>query len=139
MKYATQFTALAVGVSILAALTLAGCGGGKTPMAKVEGEVKFNGEPIEKGSIVFVPSDGKGPTAGGEITNGQFSVLVPPGPRRIEIRSSKVVGKRKAYDTPDSPTFDITEELIPPVYNSQSTLTKDIQMPRTRVDLDLKR
>ena len=138
MKYGRRFAALAVCASIFGAVAAAGCGGGTIPMAKVKGEVKLDGKPIEKGTIAFLPSDGKGPTAGGDITNGQFSVLVPPGPKRIEIHSSKVVGQRKAFDTPDSPMMDIAEELIPPAYNVQSTLTHKVEMPDTTINLDLK-
>jgi hypothetical protein len=139
MKHPWRLIAVPIWAGVFAAVALVGCGGGKVPMAKVHGEVKFDGKPIEKGTITFLPSDGKGATAGGEITNGQFSVLVPPGPKRIEVRSPKVVGQRKAFDTPDSPTFDIIEELIPPAYNVNSTLTHDVEMPETGIDLDLER
>ena len=106
-------------------------------MAHVDGEIKFEGEPIEKGNILFAPSDGTGPTAGGEITNGQFSISVPPGLKRIEVRSPKVVGQRKVSEGPVSPS-EVMEERIPSTYNRKSTLTKEIQMPQTRIDLDLK-
>jgi len=138
MTISTRFTATAVYVGLLAATALVGCGGSQHSMAKVEGEVKFDGKPIEKGNILFLPSDGKGPTAGGDIANGRFSVLVAPGPKRIEVHWPKVVGKRKQFDTPDSPTLDVVEELIPLAYNVRSTLTENIEAPQTRVDLDLK-
>jgi hypothetical protein len=37
-----------------------------------------------------------------------------------------VIGKKKAYDTPDSPTVDVVEELVPARYNSQSELRMTI-------------
>jgi hypothetical protein len=124
-------------VVLVAAVALLGCGGNRNAMAKVEGDVKFDGQPIEKGSITFLPTDGKGATVGAEITAGKFSLLVPPGPKRIEVYWPRIVGKQRMYDTPDSPTVDVVEELIPPVYNIRSTLTQDIAMPKTRVALDL--
>ena len=36
---------------------------------------------------------------------------------------AKVVGKRKMYETPDSPTVDVVEELLPERYNAQSELS----------------
>lgn len=139
MKSGTHSTAPALCAGILASVMLAGCGGSEIPMAEVEGEVKFDGQPIEWGTITFVPSDGKGPTTGGHITNGQFSVMVPPGAKRIEVSSPNVVGQRREFDTPDSPLIDVTKELLPADYNVNSTLLRDVELPKTRIDLDLSR
>ena len=65
MKSGTHSTARAWCAGILASVMLAGCGGSEIPMAEVEGEVKFDGKPIEWGTITFVPSDGKGSSACG--------------------------------------------------------------------------
>src|SRR5262245_33538900 len=70
-----------------------GCSARGIPMADVRGEVKYDGTAIERGTITFQPADGKGPSAGGEIQQGQFSLQVPPGVKRVEIRALKVVGK----------------------------------------------
>jgi hypothetical protein len=116
---------------------VAGCGRGGLPMADVHGEVKFDGQPIETGSIAFHPEDGLGPSTGGEIKNGQYSARVPPGTKKIEIRGSKRVGTRKP--TPENPVEEpIYMELIPPIYNIQTTLSKQVKMPDTQIDLDLK-
>ena len=39
--------------------------------------VEMDGNPVEAGTIMFVPVDGQTPTAGGEIKNGRYSVRVP--------------------------------------------------------------
>src|SRR5687768_10686285 len=70
-----------------------GCGPGGVPMAEVHGQAKYDGAAIDRGTITFQPVDGKGPSAGGEIQNGKFSLLVPPGVKRVEIRALKLVGK----------------------------------------------
>ena len=71
----------------------------------------------------LVPTDPtKGGTAGATIKDGKFTADVPVGELRVEISAPKVVGKRKAYDTPDSPTVDIVEDLIPARYNVNSEL-----------------
>jgi hypothetical protein len=36
--------------------------------------------------------------------SGKFSSEVPIGESKVEIRVPKVVGKKKLYDTPDSPS-----------------------------------
>ena len=32
------------------------------------------------------------------------------------------------YDTPDSPVYDVTEELLPKRYNAQSELTLNVEV-----------
>ena len=141
MRSRWHYRVVIVAATALGALTmtgLAGCGKSKMPMAKVHGEVKYDGEPVEKGSIAFHPADGNGPSAGGEIRQGKFSALVPPGMKRVEVRGSKLVGKRKP--TPENPVEeDIFQEYIPPVYNIRSNLSQEVKMPETKIDLDLKR
>lgn len=83
----------------------------------------MNGQPLEKGLIRFDPMDGRTASAEAAIANGKFRVETPVGDKKVSISAAKVVGKRKMYNTPDSPTVDITEELLPAKYNSQSTLT----------------
>lgn len=55
---------------------------------------------------------------------------------KVEIRSPKVIGTRKVYDTPDSPMIDITTELVPEKYNTKSTLTIDVDLGQDRNDLE---
>ena len=78
------------------------------------------------------------PAVGGDIKDGRFSVLVPPGAKRIEVRAPKVVGKRKPFDTADSVAVDVIEDLLPAAYNTQSKLSHKIEMPETIIQLDLK-
>jgi hypothetical protein len=74
---------LVVALSLGAA---AGCGGGSG--TTVTGTVTFNGQPVESGTISFVPEDGKSAPAGGEVRNGSFSVKnVSPGKNRVEVSS----------------------------------------------------
>jgi hypothetical protein len=84
--------------------------------------VTLDGAPLADGLINFVAVDQQTQTVEAKITGGRFSAAVPPGEKRVEIRAAKVTGKRKMYDTPDSPTVDIVEELLPPRYNAESEL-----------------
>ena len=89
----------------------------------VTGTVTLDGQPLKSGLIRFVPVDGQTPTAESTITDGEFSAQVPVGEKRVSISAPKVVGQRRAYQTPDSPSIDVVEELLPPRYNVQSELT----------------
>ncbi len=123
-------------VALLGATFVWGCGGDKLPTVK--GKVTLDGQPLENGAISFVPADGATATAGGVITNGEYSIEVPPGPKKVEITASKVVGQRPAYEgDPNSPMIDITESIIPPRYNTQTELTREVQPGENTFDFDL--
>jgi hypothetical protein len=89
----------------------------------VTGTVTLDGKPLAAGEIRFVPADGQSATAGATIYEGQFTAAVPPGEKKVQISAPKVTGKKKMYDTPDSPTVDTVQELLPARYNVQTELT----------------
>src|ERR1019366_3447045 len=103
-----------LGGFLLAMLILVGCNSDN--LAEIKGTVKFDGKPIDKGSIQFFPVDGNAATAGGEIIDGNYSVKVPATLMKVTISWPKVVGKKKLYDTPDSPERPIFEQVLPPKY-----------------------
>jgi hypothetical protein len=62
---------------------LLGCG---AKQAQVSGTVKFEGEPVAKGYISFLPDDGEGSTAGGTIEDGKYSVSgMAPGRKKVHV------------------------------------------------------
>jgi len=98
----------------------AGCGGGQQK-AQVSGTVTLDGVPIENGTIQFYPT-GAGQTAGGGIEQGKYKLDASVGEMTVTISATKVVGKQKAYDTPDSPVRDKVAEMVPDEYNKMSKL-----------------
>jgi hypothetical protein len=106
-------------------LAQAGCSDGT--MAQVSGTVTLDGNAIESGQIQFSPVDGKTKTAGGPIKDGQYSVGVPVGLMKVSISAPKVVGKKKIYDTPDSPEMPITKEALPAHYNEKTELQFEVK------------
>lgn len=88
----------------------------------ISGTVTVDGQPLKEGLIRFVPVDGKSNPESRPITDGKFSVPVSSGEMRVEISANKVVGKRKMYETPDSPVVDDVVELLPPRFNVESQL-----------------
>ena len=43
-----------------------------------------------------------------------------PGLSTVQIRVSKIVGKKKIYDAPDSPVREVWAEVLPPEYNDDT-------------------
>jgi hypothetical protein len=104
----------------------------------VSGTVTLDGQPLPSGLIRFVPVDGRTPSADATITDGEFSAEVPIGEKQVSISAPKVVGKRPAYQAPDSPMIDIVEELLPARYNVKSELTLSVTGGRQDAPFALK-
>lgn len=118
-----SFTALA--------MTVLGCGGAVEGPQRVavEGEVTFRGRPVERGSILFIPTEQtRGPRTGAIIKAGQYRLSKEHGPvlgrLRVEIRTERKLD----YDItePTESVKHIGEPLprgeIPPKYNDRSLL-----------------
>ena len=121
---------------LAACLTIVGCAGDST-RGTVSGTVTLDSQPLAKGTISFIPIGGATASADAPIVGGKFTAVIPVGEKRVTISSPKVVGKRKAYDTPDSPMVDQTEELLPPTYNRGSQLTLTVKPGKQTSDYDL--
>jgi len=104
----------------------------------VSGTVKLDNELVPRGAVEFFPVDGKSPTAAGIIENGKYTAEVPVGVHNVKIIGEKVIGKRKAYPTPDSPLIDVTAELVPAKFNRNSQLKEQIKSGPQEVNFDLK-
>lgn len=118
-NFCVRFTALLTAAVFLA---LSGCGSG---LSTLEGNVTLDGQPLENGQIAVEPKDGQGTPAGEMIKAGAYSIKeLKPGDYIVRINASKVVGSRPAYgnDT-NGPQIEITESIIPPRFNANSTLT----------------
>src|SRR5713226_1144423 len=117
-------------------LPLVGCLGERT--ADVTGTVTVDKQPLTKGSIGFIPADGKGQTAGGEITDGKYDVKkVSLGVMKVEIRYPKVVGKKKDYDAPGGKYYDLYDESLPAKYNNETELRLDVKAGKNEKDWEL--
>ena len=114
-----------------------GCSKGP-PMGEVSGTVTVNGTPAKTGSISFFPLDRKSVTSGAAIQDGKYMAKVPLGAVKVEIRVSKVIGRKRIYNTPNSPIQDILQEVLPPKYNDQTELELDVQAGKNQKDYHLK-
>lgn len=127
-------------------IVLCGCGGGSDyegpTRFPLSGKVTFDGQPIDGGSIAFLPQGGTGRPAGGLITNGAYSIPegqgVPEGAYRVEILWGRPTGN-KILDAEDTgEMIDETAQVIPARYNSNSELTANVAAGTTTFDFDLK-
>ncbi|MEX2309421.1 MAG: hypothetical protein WD738_17610 [Pirellulales bacterium] len=93
-------------------------------MGDVQGSVTVNGEPLENGSIRFIPVNGDTQATGGTIQVGKFHVQVPVTKQRVEI-AANIIDPEK---TPPNATADeiVMKHLVPDRYNLQSELTLDV-------------
>jgi hypothetical protein len=115
----------------------AGCDQGPA-MGTVTGEVTLDGQPVKDGHVLFTPLEGSGQTGGGPLREGKFKAEVPIGKMKVELHGNKVIGKRKAYDTPETPWEDDVAELLPAKYNFKSELTLDVKKGEQEVKYELK-
>jgi hypothetical protein len=114
-----------------------GCGSQDPNRGEVTGIVTINGQPAVTGAVAFSPVDGQSPTSGGKIVDGKYTVKASTGTSRIAIRVPKVVGKRKLYNTPDSPEQPLMAETLPPEYNDRTTLTLEVKPGANEHNFDL--
>jgi hypothetical protein len=123
---------------LLLAACLAVLGCSKSNKATVYGTVTVDGEPAPVGFVSFFAVDGRAPTAGGPIRDGQYTAEVKPGVCKVQIRVPKEAGERKLYETPGSPTQKVWVESLPAKYNEKTELQFDVQPGSNEKSFDLK-
>jgi len=129
---------------------LAGCGKSEgIERVTVQGKVTFDGKPVEKGIIAFLPSgETKGPSAGVEIKDGQYNIPKEtgptPGPHRIEITATRVEGKIEVQGIDGAQgglsgaqTADNIVMYIPEKFNKNSELSYTVKPGPNTEDFNL--
>lgn len=104
-------------------------------MAEVEGTVTLDGNPLEHGSVRFVPVDGKGVTGGATIDKGRFHTRLPLATYQVEMSAVKSGGTPKNKYI-DEGIVDI--ELIPAKYRLGTELTLEVTQDTKDANFDLK-
>lgn len=125
---------VACSLALTVTLSLAGCMGSDRPLsASVAGSVTMDGQPIQKGLIVFLPTGtATGPSVTAEIVNGIYELPPDKGPmigtNRVEITAHRPTGKKIPAGPPGPPDamIDEIEAIVPAKYNVQSTLSVEI-------------
>lgn len=128
---------------LLIPVGLVGCGKAGAGRGAIHGVVKLDGQPLEKGSILFSPLNGvKGTATGVSIAEGRYSLSKEIGPavgtNRVEIRALRKTGNM--IQKPKGRQGELVEEYaeaVPERFNSASTLTVDVQVGDNMVDFDV--
>ena len=121
----------------LACVFLSGCS--DSNRAEVYGVVTLDGKPVEQGVINFFPTgDNKGPSAGSTIEGGRYEIAsekgVVVGANRVSISSVQATGRKiQSVDA----VHEERLEAVPPQYNSQSSLTHDVQPGTNELNFEL--
>ena len=106
-----------------------GCNRGPATTA-LSGEVRFEGQAVEDGTIDFFPVDGTlGPSAAATIAQGRYALPAKGGVRVDGTYLVRIVGLRNSgrkvrnerYQ-PNGPPLEEKENFIPAIYNSESTM-----------------
>ena len=127
---------------LLLAVLMSGCGQDTGGRLGVSGTVRFQGAPLQTGTIEFASADAK-QLSGSTITDGKYSVPADKGltPGKYTVRISAAQDAGAAPTGPPGPE-SMTEQakaLIPPQYNVDSTLTAEVTEGGSNVfDFDLK-
>jgi hypothetical protein len=104
----------------------AGCGR-SAGVTAISGTVSYDGQPVKKGTIAFLPAESDGPTAAATIADGKYSAKVAPGKKLVRIEGYKVIGQHRYNPlNPKSRMVDTQEQFLPDRYNKKSELTRDI-------------
>jgi hypothetical protein len=126
-----RVSGLGVAVVLLFAF---GCTDHQPARYPVKGSVRFNGQPVESGEILFAPVDKRAAPDVGRIDQGLYEALVKGGKKRVEIRASRpVVGGKP------NPMGPVYHDYIPEKYNARTKLTADVKPDgENRFDFELK-
>lgn len=122
---------------LIFAFVLLGCLGCGGQGSTVSGTVTYNGQPVEKGHINFIPADGKGTPVGGDIKNGQYSVKgVAPGKNRVEVSSYTTAATDSMGDATKDKKAKLPADAIAP-NDEGNGKTHEIGSGSTELDLKL--
>jgi hypothetical protein len=126
----------------IAIVALAGCGSNQIPIA---GMVTLEGKPLTEGSISLEPVDGLGPTTGGKIVEGKYTLIgsaAPlPGKKTVRVSGAFKTGRRIPAGPP-LPSGTMIDEIgvrVPDAYGTSSSLTCEVSRDGPKeIDFHLK-
>lgn len=124
--------------------TMQGCSKPTGPQTmRVWGDVTYDGQPIEDGSIDFVSAEGAAP-AQASIKGGHYDLPAASGPvaeksYKVQINAMKKSGKTIPNMMGDGePTMELLVNTIPEKYNVKSDLTASISGDSGKNQFDFK-
>ena len=104
--------------------TTSGCGGGGPTKYTVTGGVKFRGQEVADGKIIFAPQDDVGPSSVSDIVQGRYTIETTAGNKIIRVTATKETGRM--IKGAMNHTYAETVDIIPRKYNRASTLVRTV-------------
>jgi hypothetical protein len=119
-----------VALGLLLAAPWVGCADPAGGREAVSGEILFKGQPLDQGTIQFIPVDGQDTTSGSLIAAGKYAVAKKDGlkPGRYTVVISS--GDPKVHAPPDElpgAPFPVAKERLPKEYNTQSKQVAEVK------------
>ncbi|HZZ28246.1 MAG TPA: hypothetical protein VFE46_09625 [Pirellulales bacterium] len=115
------------------------CGCNRGPATgDVNGQVTLDGKPVVIGSVIVTAIDGKTPSAGAGIQNGQYELKhVVVNKYQVAISAPKVFEPGHIPPGVDTSGGIVPPETVPAKYNLESVLTLDVQEGSNQHDFKL--
>jgi hypothetical protein len=120
---------------LLGLVVVLGCSGEEQRIV-VTGTVTFDGQPIDNGTVLFIPEGDSGsqtrPKFGTQIVNGKYAFepnFGPvPGKYKVTITWDKKTGRK--ISTGDLIDTEETAQVLPPKYNSEEETVLQVTVSR---------
>lgn len=125
--------------SCLVLLPAAGCGPGGPELGTVSGTVTLDGKPLPNARLEFQPLAKGSPSYGTTDENGRYELVYGidrPGAMvgKHEVRISTA----REYREDDEGPLIVVEEFLPPKYNEQTELTREVKSGSQEINFPLK-
>lgn len=130
MSRSGRFKLFGLGFGV-GAILLAGCGqDNELGRRAVTGQVTFQGQPLEQGTIRFQPQEAQGVASGAIVRQGKFEILeeqgLPPGKYQVQLSAAGAEGSGVDPTAPPGESKVVAKELIPATFNTKSTLVVEV-------------
>ncbi len=121
--------------AIVAFLPLCGCSQ-EPRQYVVTGSVSYRGQLVTEGEIIFVAGAGSGESSVGRIEQGRYMLRTSAGDKQVRITASKETGRM--LEGGMGARIPERIDLIPPKYNTDTTLSCTVDPQKLALDFDLK-
>jgi len=130
-----------VSLWLLLTIPCLGCSDPSGGREAVSGEIRLKGQPLDQGTIQFLPAEGQDTTSGGLIQQGKYTVEkmkgLKPGRYKVVITSGDPKEHAPPGELPGAP-FPVAKERIPREYNTESKQEIEVKRGgRNKFDIDI--
>lgn len=140
-------------LAVICVLVAAGCGSRGPKLGEVTGTVTLDGQPLENVIVTFSPVAGGAASTGVTDSQGRYQLVSQLGrgaligQHRISVRSQPPTQATAGSVSSDDPSYQyggedssrapVFVEKIPPRYNTQTELMREVKPGRNVIDLQL--